>query len=110
MLRSSARILHHGSRLAAPRAVAAPSVVLGQGLRGRPVVVSTASNHWRMMSSQSESKDSNKKQTSGDEETSEIVLTPGQKVVAATRLSMWAGILVFATGCAYFIGKELMPT
>lgn len=51
-----------------------------------------------------------KQKPSGDEETSEIVLTPGQKVVAATRLSMWLGIAVFATGCAYFIAKELIPT
>lgn len=40
----------------------------------------------------------------------EIVLTPGQKVVAGTRLTMWAGILVFASACAYYIGKELLPS
>ena len=46
----------------------------------------------------------------GDEETKEIVLTPGEQVVAATRLTMWAGIFVFACACAYYIGKELIPT
>jgi import inner membrane translocase subunit TIM21 len=40
----------------------------------------------------------------------EIVLTPGQKVVAGTRLTLWAGALVFAGACAYYIGKELFPT
>lgn len=46
----------------------------------------------------------------GDDAKHEIVLTPGQKVVAGTRLTMWAGILCFATACAYYIGKELLPT
>jgi len=46
----------------------------------------------------------------GDEDTKEIVLTPGQKVAAASRLTMWAGIFAFACACAYFIGKELIPT
>ena len=45
-----------------------------------------------------------------DDMTSEIVLTPGQKVVAATRLSMWFGVALFAGVCAYYIGKELIPT
>ena len=40
----------------------------------------------------------------------ELVLTPGEKVVAATRLTMWAGIVAFAGVCAYYIGKELLPT
>jgi mitochondrial import inner membrane translocase subunit TIM21 len=40
----------------------------------------------------------------------EIVLTPGEQVVAVTRLSMWVGILGFACACAYYIGKELIPT
>ena len=47
---------------------------------------------------------------SSDDDTKEIVLTPGQKVAAASRLTMWAGIFAFACGCAYFIGKELIPT
>ena len=37
-------------------------------------------------------------------------LTPGEKVVVGTRLAMWAGIAVFAATCAYYIGKELLPS
>lgn len=54
------------------------------------------------------------KETGGDggddDGTKEIVLTPGEQVVAVTRLSMWLGILGFACACAYYIGKELIPT
>ena len=54
---------------------------------------------------------SNAKQTKEDAtpESSEIVLTPGQKVVAGTRLTMWAGAFALASVCTYFIGKELFP-
>jgi import inner membrane translocase subunit TIM21 len=45
-----------------------------------------------------------------DTETAELVLTPGEKVAAASRLTMWAGIFTFASVCAYYIGKELIPT
>ena len=45
-----------------------------------------------------------------DADTKEIVLTPGEKVVAASRLGMWAGIFAFASVCAYYIAKELIPT
>lgn len=45
-----------------------------------------------------------------DDMSKELVLTPGEKVVAATRLTMWAGIAVFASVCAYYIAKELIPT
>ena len=47
-----------------------------------------------------------------EEETTkgELVLTPGQKVAVASRLTMWVGILGFASVCAYYIAKELMPT
>lgn len=40
----------------------------------------------------------------------EIVLTPGEKVVATTRLFFWTSALAFASVCAYYIGKELSPT
>jgi hypothetical protein len=53
--------------------------------------------------------DSKKKQQTDAEET-QIVLTPGETVVAASRLGMWAVIAVFAAGCAYYIGRELIPT
>jgi import inner membrane translocase subunit TIM21 len=45
-----------------------------------------------------------------DETSKEIVMTPGEKVVAASRLGMWLGIGAFAAVCAYYIGKELFPT
>jgi hypothetical protein len=45
-----------------------------------------------------------------DDMTKELVLTPGEKVVAATRLTMWAGIAALAAVCAYYIGSELFPT
>lgn len=53
---------------------------------------------------------SQKKEGGEEETTNEIMLTPGQKVVAGTRLTMWAGVAVFAVACAYYIGKELLPT
>jgi import inner membrane translocase subunit TIM21 len=40
----------------------------------------------------------------------ELVLTPGQKVVAASRLSMYLGMGAAAIACLYYIGKELIPT
>lgn len=54
------------------------------------------------------------KKTSGssgeNKSANEIVLTPGQKVVATTRLTMWAGVAALALTCGYYIGKELLPT
>ena len=58
----------------------------------------------------SQAKEEPPKQGDDDPDTKEIVLTPGQKVAAASRLTMWAGIFSFACACAYFIGKELIPT
>eukprot|EP00559_Dactyliosolen_fragilissimus_P000890 CAMPEP_0184854884 /NCGR_PEP_ID=MMETSP0580-20130426/259_1 /TAXON_ID=1118495 /ORGANISM="Dactyliosolen fragilissimus" /LENGTH=273 /DNA_ID=CAMNT_0027349247 /DNA_START=26 /DNA_END=847 /DNA_ORIENTATION=+ len=49
-------------------------------------------------------------QGKGDETTSEIVLTPGQKVVAGANLAMWGGIMALAATCMYYIVTELMPT
>jgi len=43
-------------------------------------------------------------------ESAELVLTPGQKVVAGTRLTMYAGFAALAAVSAYFIGKELLPS
>lgn len=45
-----------------------------------------------------------------ESDTKEIVLTPGETVVAASRLTLWAGIAVFAAACAYYIIMELIPT
>ena len=50
-------------------------------------------------------------QSMGEDPTShEMVLTPGEKVVAGTCLLFWAGALSFASVCAYYIGKELPST
>jgi len=67
---------------------------------------------YRFLSSGNAKESANEKgkaEKNGEEET-QIVLTPGQKVVAASRLTMWAGIFAFASVCAYYIGKELVPT
>ena len=45
-----------------------------------------------------------------EEEGKEIMLTPGQKVVAYSRLTMWMGAFGFALVCGYYIAKELIPT
>eukprot|EP00527_Entomoneis_sp_CCMP2396_P004905 CAMPEP_0198143356 /NCGR_PEP_ID=MMETSP1443-20131203/6679_1 /TAXON_ID=186043 /ORGANISM="Entomoneis sp., Strain CCMP2396" /LENGTH=274 /DNA_ID=CAMNT_0043806581 /DNA_START=57 /DNA_END=881 /DNA_ORIENTATION=+ len=55
-------------------------------------------------------KDSKSSSAADDADTKEIVLTPGEKVQAAGRLSFWLGIGAFASVCAYYIGKELFPT
>ena len=43
-------------------------------------------------------------------ENTDLVLTPGQKVVAASRLSLYLGMGAAAVACLYYIGKELIPT
>jgi hypothetical protein len=45
-----------------------------------------------------------------ESDSKEIVLTPGETVVAVSRLTLWAGIAVFAAACAYYIVMELIPT
>jgi hypothetical protein len=66
---------------------------------------------YRFLSSETGDKktDDDKKQKEEGEER-QIVLTPGQQVVAISRLTMWAGIGAFALVCAYYIGRELLPT
>jgi import inner membrane translocase subunit TIM21 len=66
------------------------------------------STNWRAFSSQAPKTEG--EGGDGDGDTKEIVLTPGQKVVAASRLGMWAGIFGFACACAFYIGRELIPT
>jgi len=63
----------------------------------------------RSLSSQAKGKPP-KNNNGDDPNTKEIVLTPGQKVAAASRLTMWGGIFAFGCACAYFIAKELIPT
>lgn len=68
---------------------------------------------YRFLSSDSNNNNNKQKENArkeeGDDDT-ELALTPGQQVMAVSRLGMWACIAVFATGCAYYIGKELLPT
>jgi hypothetical protein len=66
----------------------------------------------RMLSSNAggEQQQEGEKKTNDDEMSNEIVLTPGEKVAAYSRLSMYFMAALFAGGCAYFIGKELIPT
>ena len=57
-------------------------------------------------SSSGEKKTTEKTHTEGEEgNSSEIVLTPGEKVVVGTRLFFWAGAFAFASVCAYYIGQ-----
>ena len=105
--------------------VTAVPALYGLNVLASSTVASSTTNHSaiavRSLSSNPGSGDGDKKtggggqagETSagaGDPESTEIVLTPGEKVVAGTRLTMWAGIFCFATACAYYIGKELLPT
>lgn len=72
----------------------------------------TSTTLWRALSSQGKQQEppKNKGGEKEEEMTQEIVLTPGEKVVAGTRLTIWAGAAVLASVCAYYIGKELIPT
>ena len=45
-----------------------------------------------------------------NEERTDLVLTPGQKVVAGTRLTMYLGMFGAAITCLYFTARELLPT
>ena len=70
-------------------------------------------NHIRALSSSSSSntnKDSNKTDSQKDPNNDALVLTPGQKVVAGTRLTLYASAFLFGSFCLYYIAKELIPT
>jgi len=64
----------------------------------------------RTMASSSNKKETSNQSSDSADSSSEIVLTPGEKVVAGTRLFFWAGAFGFASICAFYIGKELLPT
>jgi import inner membrane translocase subunit TIM21 len=114
MLRSAASLgLRHGSRLASNQ----KPVVLRVLERNQPSLLRRTypmgSVPWRAFASQSKQDPPKKGASSGSgdgDATSELVLTPGQKVVAASRLGLWAGVAAFALACAYYIGRELIPT
>jgi len=69
----------------------------------------------RMFSSSSNDMKDNKKskieeKLNDEEQKQEIMLTPGEKVAAGSRMLLWSGILGFACVCAYYVIKELLPT
>jgi len=66
----------------------------------------------RLLSSNTNGNQKQKAKTGeGDEPMSqEIVLTPGEKVVVGSRLFFWSGAFAFASVCAFYIGRELLPT
>jgi import inner membrane translocase subunit TIM21 len=51
-----------------------------------------------------------KSKGASDETRSDIVLTPGQKVVAGTRLTLYLGMLGAGLVCLYAVARELIPT
>ena len=69
-----------------------------------------SSNFLRTLSSKAKEEPPKKKSGEEDDETKEIVLTPGETVVAVSRLGLWAGIFAYACACAFYIGRELIPT
>lgn len=85
----------------------------GSGYRSHQVITNQQKhtnivpyNHLcRTFSSQDPPKDS-----SSTKKGNEIVLTPGQKVVAGSKSILYLSMLGFAGVCAFYIGKELLPT
>jgi len=71
---------------------------------------STKPNFTSILNSTRALSSNNSKPPPKDETSQELVLTPGEKVVAGTRLTMYAGMFALAGCCAYYIGKELLPT
>lgn len=67
------------------------------------------SPHLRAFSSDSGQKKDGDSNAETDEQQL-VKLTPGEKVVAGTRLAVWGGVAVLASVCAFYIGKELFPT
>lgn len=116
MLRSAANFsLRQSSRAAVAatsRASAFRLAPLGRSWVQPGEVKILPNSQWsRALSSQSNGgKEEASKNKVEDEDTKEIVLTPGQQVAAVSRLTMWAGIFGFALVCGYYILKELIPT
>jgi hypothetical protein len=72
---------------------------------------SSSSNNNNKKSSSTTGNDKNTTdKNTNTSDSNEIVLTPGETVVAVSRLIMYAGIAVFAAACAYYIAMELIPT
>jgi len=98
----SRRILSlQGSRLVRSASLRSVEIRLG-GSRSYPPKLS----QFRSLSSQQQRQAAEE----ASKESTELVLTPGQKVVAGTRLTMYAGFAALAAVSAYFIGRELLPS
>lgn len=81
--------------------------------RANPVLVlrsNLSRNFSEKSNAKSSSTSSQSHKKSDGSDSNEIVLTPGEKVVVGTRLTMWGGAAVMAGFCAYYAGKELFPT
>jgi import inner membrane translocase subunit TIM21 len=98
---SSSQITHHSPIL---RELAVRSLNVTHKITSNALI---PRNHLRAFSSNTNSK---KDKNADGEDRTDLVLTPGQKVVAGTRLTIWGGVVVFASFCLYYIGKELFPT
>lgn len=96
---------------AAPRLTTSTPLFSSSSLPKRAVTSTNQNLTSRALSSEADKKSGKKEGADKDgSETKEIVMTPGEQVAAASRLTMWFGISVFAGFCAYYIGKELIPT
>jgi hypothetical protein len=96
------------TQLVAPRLTTATPLFSSSSLAKRAVTSTNQNLTSRALSS--EAKDPKKEGAKDGSDTKEIVMTPGEQVAAASRVTMWFGISIFAGVCAYFIGKELIPT
>jgi hypothetical protein len=93
----------------APRLTTATPLFSSSSLSKRAVTSTNQNLTSRALSS--EAKDPKKEGADKDgSDTKEIVMTPGEQVAAASRVTLWFGISIFASVCAYYIGKELIPT
>jgi hypothetical protein len=94
----------------APRLTTATPLFSSSALSKRAVASTNQNLASRALSSDAKDpkKDSGADKDGSD--TKEIVMTPGEQVAAASRVTMWFGISIFAGFCAYYIGKELIPT
>jgi hypothetical protein len=97
------------AQVVAPRLTTATPLFSSSSLSKRAVTSTNQNLTSRALSS--EAKDPKKEGADKDgSDTKEIVMTPGEQVAAASRVTMWFGISIFASVCAYYIGKELIPT
>ena len=100
VFRSSASLFSRSERLLEPR--------LSSRLTRQRLAPNLFHNRSTLRAFSSNAKKENTNDAEAD--TKEIVLTPGEKVVVAGRLGLWLAVGGFAAVCAFYIGKELLPT